>query len=415
MNKIALVPILVLLVLFKCYDKRNIAINKSKLNLLIMLWYVIGVSSCFSGIIFCVTNDLFTYNNLLNSQIFYILQCIFIYIPLFILIQSYNYRFDFYTITKTALVHIARINVVYQYMQIVCWYMLNFDLNHWLFNIVLNADRLWTSYAGKYIGSEYFVVLRPTAFNLDAAYLGLLMILGFCIDRNKIWKILYPLSCMLALSRSSVLVIGIISILQMYGALGNFSNLFKSKKGINHLIVSMALLVIIINNSYVEMQMAHIYDRFLYVLSGADGTNRHIGYLFDSISIALYELPVMQTFLGIGLNCAGVILSHHNQLLSYELNEFMLSNAWVIECDLANVLLGTGVVGLTVYIGLFSVIFLHSENDTRSIIISLLLLSFMYNFSNSTIFQLLLLLVFSCKVKNTQREISDERYCISRW
>ena len=143
----------------------------------------------------------------------------------------------------------------------------------------------------------------------------------------------------------------------------------------------------------IQEQIRRLIERFEFIgnnnTSIDRGTMRHILYIPYSI-ITLTKNGIISFFIGVGPRIGGVGFATAGDIASIVgLNRFMLTNAWSVECDFADILLGMGILGcISYYIFLFTN--MRSKNITvRHFVCLYFIIGFMYNFCWLTFSQLL--------------------------
>ena len=377
LNKIALLPLIGYLLL----TGSRISINKSQKILL--LFYFASIFSVFSGLL--VQQK---YQGLESRILLYFFQVCLIYIPLLLMANRLHNPIP---VVKRTLILIARINTIWAVIQFIYWYGMHQDINDLLFSGllkgILGIDRsVWNFEAGT-------LALRVSGFQSDAAFFAIILILGFCLDESKVWKIFYISVCALSMSRTGILVIATIFLNNL------IQNARMRKVKIKSLFVGIAVIIGTIGFSMwaynyipsVKYQMDYLLLRIQNINSGADsGTIRHLQYIPVSIKVWLFDFDLFRKLVGIGPRCGGIALSMTDSI------SVSKNIAWAIECDLAEFLMAQGIVGLSIYYVIYGVYKRFSEDyEIRDCLIAISLAGIMYNVLETTLLQVLLIILAS--------------------
>lgn len=387
LNKVALLPLEVY-ILFLLINRRQVIFSKERR--LLLLWYI-AVS--FSSIV-----------GLLNSKqlegyekrlIFNILQFVFIYIPIALGVDCLK---DGWNIFRGSILFVAKLNCLWGILQFIFWYMMKIDLNSLFFMDILHGvlGTEWTDWSYE-TGN---LAIRVTGFNLDPAFFAVLMVLGFVFSEKWYWKVVYFGAVVLAMSRVGIMTLILLIIYMEINRFKKRRSKIKLRSVFKGTIIGLflVLLCIVAYNSitFVKYQFDYVISRMMALkISMSDtGTLRHIMYFPVALLVWLFDFPIIYKLFGIGPRVAGtafVYSSNANKLL--HLNTSMLSSAWAIECDLAEILLGTGICGFVLYYSLLIRINKIHKNTNISLkfmMFALMVFGIMYDVSMLTIINLLL-------------------------
>ena len=388
LNKIALIP-LELYLFIKMSEKGIPQINSTQ-KTFFCFFYVLILSSClnFSRVSVDGMNEKLALN---------IVQYILIYIPILLLIGNLNNASN---LLKRCVVVVAKINCIWAAVQFICWYSIKFDFNSFIFENLLHGllGTDWTCWNYETLT----LAIRVTGLNCDPAYFALLMVLGFFFTDSRLWKSLFFFSCILAMSR--VGMVSICGALFLRKIVLNYRDLAQHPKRICQLLIYLGLAILVmifLYNSYemVEFQVDYFISRCLTVFDGtSSGTQRHILY----IPLALYvwlDSTIVSMLFGIGPRMGGVALSMSD--FAMERISIISNSVWTIECDFAELLLGTGISGFCLYY-LFVWQLIRKERNIEANqlpIYSLFIFGFMYDIAFSTLINLLFI---SYSTKNSR-------------
>lgn len=154
------------------------------------------------------------------------------------------------------------------------------------------------------------ILLRITGLNSDAAFLALMLTVGFVLEKNNIWRAIFFVTNLLAFSRAGIIaMLAIVVYWIISGRVRSFSpsRLAKTVAGIAAVII--VLLIIYFNVDLVRDLVARFFERMATISTGADGTSRHMGYLLAALEVCLFSVPIPAKLFGVGLGCAGCMLA----------------------------------------------------------------------------------------------------------
>ena len=383
--KIALIPLeIYLLVLLK---NSSIVMNKEKWMLL--GWFTLIVTSSYLN--YCVTDSpLKGYKEVLLLNI---IQTLIFQIPLLFLFSGVS---DAFEKMKKYILVAAKISCIWCFVQFVAWYVFFFDFNHFFFIDLLRGvlgDREWTAlYYDGQISS-----IRPTGFTHDPAFLSLLLVLGFVLTNSKYWKYLFFAGTLVAISRVGIISIVAIFFYQKYKAASLNLKIGNLVSGLCvSLVFIFATILLYNNNSFVENQIDKVVFRTVNMTNGKarDGSERHLYYVPAAVFTCI-EMPAYNQILGTGSRTGGnalIITGAYKRF--FEIIGNSQWNSWAIECDPAELLLGMGVSGLSLYyIIIFSFIRKYSKGNLQDKMLFLVIPFFgiMYNVSMHPLITLLLI------------------------
>lgn len=93
------------------------------------------------------------------------------------------------------MIKICRFHAIYVLIQFVLWNTISINITDILINQMFS--HIFGSYGVAYGNTGTQIFLRITGLNSDAAFLSILMLIGYCFDKNKVYKILYFASTIL--------------------------------------------------------------------------------------------------------------------------------------------------------------------------------------------------------------------------
>ncbi len=377
LNKIALLPLEIYL--FTQFTKGKYHTYTSKNQRNIILWYIVIVLSSIIGL--TRTEQLNGYE---EKLFFNIVQYIAIYLPILLMIGVLKNPFEQF---KKAIIIIAKINSLWAITQFIAWYVFHFDFNNFFFSNCLKGllGTNWTAWnfeAGT-------LAMRATGLNNDPAFLAVLMVLGFTFSKSYFWKTIFVFTCICAMSRVGLVTIMLVIITTYFKPQKKHFSL-PSKKILIRILAVLTIVVLTFLYLYnfvefVQYQTDYMLTRFSVLNTNTDtgdisGTKRHIMYIPLSI-LTLCELPGIEQIFGVGPRIGGTALVFSDYTKNMiELNSSMRMNAWAIECDFAENLLGTGILGFSLYYFiLFSLIKANKRDKSKkNSLIGIFFFGFMY-------------------------------------
>lgn len=389
-NKIALLPLEVYLI---CKSTRKGKLNNTQKSLLV--WYIFSVLSALIGMLY-----ISALKGKSEKLILFIIQVVAIYIPLIFL--SGFLKSPAETVKKT-LILIAKINAIWGFVQFLSWYRLRIDINDLLFNKVFdgvfgNWNTPWNFEAGS-------LALRVSGFNSDSAFFASILIMGFCLSNSKIWKCIFFGMCVLSMSRTGIVVIGVI-------ILGDCLKIRK-KVSPNAMLVGLLTILIVIVTCIVaytkvpsiKYQVDYAIFRLGSIVADTDiGTSRHMLYPITSLRVWLEEFSLLHKIFGVGPRVGGIAFSE--SVIANTLMVMGAKTAWAIECDVAEILMGHGLFGIIIYYAIFRLF--KYKPEFRKCLFAILLIGIMYNILEITLFQIFIILISASFESEKKRCILSE-------
>lgn len=336
--KISLIPFELMLL-----SRFSLKIRISKVQRMMIGWYVITIFSCMLSFLYSVNLDGFT-SKIMNL----IIQIVIMYIPITLLIgktENIGKKFiDCIVIT-------AKINTAWALVQFICWYGMRIDINDLIFNGVLKGvlGTRWTCWMYE-TGS---LAIRVSGFNYDTAYLSVLLIFGVIFEKKWLWKTTFLAVSFLTMSRSGIITVSLFYLFLLVKVVCrkkiNYRKLLYSILG-GGIIVGLSV-YLISSNTYVQYQINLVFQRMINITSGGTvGTTRHILYPIAALKVWFNDYNIIQKIFGIGPRVGGAGFAISTSLNNFiGLTDYMNSSAWAVECDIAEILLGNGVLGMMIY------------------------------------------------------------------
>ncbi|MBR6450645.1 MAG: hypothetical protein IKS96_12015 [Fibrobacter sp.] len=407
LNKIALLPLEIYLFVRITSTHYKLHLTKLKRNLI--LWYITLMLS--SALALTRQEQLYGYE---EKLIFNLIQYIAIYFPILLMIDVIKNPFNQF---KKAIIIVSQINSIWAIVQFILWYIFQIDFNEFFFSTCLKGllGTEWTAWnfeAGA-------LAMRATGLNRDPAFLAILMVLGFTFTKSNLWKSIFVFSCICAMSRVGMVSIAASLLFSLFRREGSNIALFKTKSLIKILaIISLVIIVFLYLYNTIEIvqfQTDYTLTRFSILKMDSNtgdvsGTTRHIMYLPLSI-LTFCDFPWLEKLFGVGPRIGGTALAFNDSVKSViELSAGMQKNAWAIECDFAEILLGSGLFGFILYYINLYILFKKNKADKgkQTSIVGLFAFGFMYCVGFNTLMNLYLIFMVSDNILKDKPNINDE-------
>ena len=398
LNKLSMLPLLLYLLL----SSRNISLRKSLFPL--AGFYIVGAIAAIFSLVAPYVSNIEGY---VSNSVFYAIQMMLLFIPMLFLLSGSNTKDDLLKYTIDAIVLTSRINIVVVCLELISFFVVDVSLTNKILGLIYGLDNAAALIYLPGLG----VFLRPTGLNMDPAYLGIIVVFGFLFEKNSVWKIMGFVAVVCAMSRSSIIIMLAVAI---YAYAKN--NGFRKIKprylimAIGCMAVVVALLTIPSFNSQINGMLSrlHLGNE---MKSEDVGTMRHMLYIPKSIEVFLFHYNPIQQLIGFGPRLSGTIISQANVMNSY-LNPEMFRTAWTIECDIAELLLGYGLIGFVLY---YCCIFKLRRIKVygKMLFLVFFLYSVMYDISASTYAQFVLMIFLNCALSTACRDRKGDSYAES--
>lgn len=394
LNKIVLLPLLTLLLLEYSYNNGcRVKVNKFQWKLIAL--YLLSLCSCLYGLI----TNFVTYEEYTSRLVSYAIQSLIMYVPIFILLCNNSKNKLYYNYFTTSLIWTCRVQGIWGFVQFFLYYGFSINLNvvvfeQWLKGILdFEGGVLRYSYENGTLG------IRLAGLNSDPAYLCILLILGIIFERNKIFKYLYGVVMLLTLSRVGVVVLFCLFLRSFIFSLRNKTFHVKISAVIKIIIYVVAAIVILLLLYYRVPYFRSQIDYFVYRITNlftVQGKNqssvRHSLYIPYSIMAYITELDPIQKLIGVGLRVTTVVFASNRNMASVLQfnNTGLASRAAAIECDIAEILLGTGIVGFYLYYSFLYQVYRSGDERITSTAFAFVIYGVMYDISSTTLIQIVL-------------------------
>lgn len=382
LNKVCMIP----LILYLFIHSKKYSLRKSLFPL--AGFYLIGAVAAIVSLIAPYADDIEGY---ISRSVFYAIQMVILFIPMLFLLSGSNRKEDILVFTVDSIVLTSRINIIIVFLEFASFFIVDVSFTNSLLRFIYGIDNASALINLPGIG----IFLRPTGLNMDPAYLGIILVLGFLFEKNIIWKMLGFAAAACAMSRSSILIIVAIAIFS-YVKKNGIRKIKPKYIAITVLCVAVlayAILTIPSINSQIKGMLSrlHLGNE---MKSEDVGTMRHLLYIPKSIEVFLFQYNPIQQLIGFGPRLSGTIIAHANVMNSY-LNPEMFYTAWSIECDIAELLLGYGLIGFVLYY--YCIFRLRKiKGYGPYLFLVFFLYSIMYDISASTYAQFVLMVFMSC-------------------
>lgn len=399
LNKISMLPLLLYLLL----SSRNISLRKSLFPL--AGFYIVGAVAAIISLVAPYVSNIEGY---VSNSVFYAIQMMLLFIPMLFLLSGSNTKDDLLKYSIDAIVLTSRINIVVVFLELISFFVVDVSLTNKILGFIYGLDNAAALIYLPGLG----VFLRPTGLNMDPAYLGIIVVFGFLFEKNNVWKIMGFVAVVCAMSRSSIIIMLAVAI---YAYAKN--NGFRKIKP-RYLIMAVGCMVAVVvamqSIPSINSQITGMLSRLHLgneMKSEDVGTMRHMLYIPKSIEVFLFHYNPIQQLIGFGPRLSGTIIAQANVMNNY-LNSEMFRTAWSTECDIADLLLGHGLIGLVLYY--FCVFRLRRiKGYGKMLFLVFFLYSIMYDISASTYAQFVLMVFLSCALPITWRNRKGDSYAES--
>ena len=326
----------------------------------------------------------------------------------FVFFIYYSILFAFYFLGKSEKADIVSpficglkvcvlIQVAYGYLQFLLYTVFSVDINNFLFNQTFHIVKEASHYN--------YGVLVPTGFSWHPGTLAPLLVIGYCLYKDKFY--IKALIVGLAfLTQSSTCVIGVIAVVGLelvFRIIDRRKDNKKSQKrtiiGIGIAIVALVVALTATNIwELISFEISRLWFRFQnrYIASGSDlSTFYHMRY-YTGLGEIASRSSFLQILFGVGGGCSGYpFVKVFSQYVSYM--------PWDVEAQIVADLIDYGIVGFSIlYIWIFRLIKRGYKLDRRYAIclIAILAESVTYNvrFMWVLIFMMIMNISISAKI-----------------
>lgn len=400
LNKLALIPLELYLII---QNGSTLTFKVSSRQKTLLKWYIVASMGSLSGIIFSLFYNSQVTDVLISRAILQVFSYLCMFTPIALLVWNSNEKEKYCFCLKKAVIWTTRIQAIWGIAQFVLMQTMGFDLNSVVLGSLFGGD--WTSYS-NFANSSVGVVMRVTGINHDPAFLGLILVIGFILEKNLIFKSLYVVCALLALSRVALASLGFIILYTI------FTNVCKSriisykklrrfaKYGVGVVVLLIVFVRLYQQSPGLQDQIMRVFERFSTLSTGADGTSRHMAYPLAMLQMELFDIPILQKLVGVGNQCGGILMTYYSDSISWVgLASSMkdLGYVWTVESDIASVFLETGIIGGFLYYRFFYLTYRASKNDEkkRTLVLTLTVFGIMYNIAGGAFIQLVYIALYA--------------------
>lgn len=396
--KVSLIPLELYLILKHCRKSKSTSLKLVGTRKYVFLWFLAILLSSISGLV-RDTNIKGYYQTLT----FNIIQILFIYLPIFILIINEPNKKNVF---EKAAITAATVNAIWAVVQYSFWIIARFDFNNFVFNDLLHgflgqSVTLYNFETGK-------LTLRATGLTFDAALMSISLLFGFCFTSKLRWKALFVIAALFSQARSGIICMFFITLLSIVKRIKTGRISKKTMRRILGGVLCICVIILLIpsmgnvknvlNDSF-KMMIYRLGTVFDSENAAKSGTNRHILYLYVPLLVFVFDQPVVWKIFGCGMRTSGVALvnsPNFSHLIPF--NSIMTNESWAIECDYAEVILGTGIIGILSLSCMYVSCFWYcNDRKIKNTIICLMLFGFFYGYSCLTIVSMFFIFVLDYK------------------
>lgn len=398
LNKVCMIP----LILYLIIHSKSFSLRKSLFPL--AGFYLVAALAAIISLIAPYADNIEGY---ISRSVFYAIQMVILFIPMLFLLSGSKRKEEILVYTIDSVILTSRINIIIVFWELASFFIVNTSFTDSLLGFLYSIDNASALIYLPGLG----VFLRPTGLNIDPAYLGIILVFGFLFEKNIVWKIMSFAAAACSMSRSTILIMATIAILD-----------YIKKNGIrkiNPKYIAISFLCVTVF-AYAILKIPSLSSQITGILSRLHlgnemksedvGTMRHLLYIPKSIEVFLFQYNPIQQLIGFGPRLSGTIIAHAKVMNEY-LNPDMFNTAWSIECDIAELLLGYGIVGFLLYY--FCIFRLRKiKGYGTHLFLVFFLYSIMYDISASTYAQFILMIFMTCALfisSRTRRDINDVR------
>lgn len=367
--------IVLIIILFKRIRKKSVRMNKAKTTLL-LFFLCMFISLIVAS--YTVPREWFLSSLRGTMKLAVLLMGLLIFLD-----DTYTLRYRSFFFNGVIVA--AYVDFVWIVAQSLLWNIARVSLNERIFGISMLVQ------------NKGDLVL--TGLSWERANAAILFSMAYVLCKKPIFRVMCVISVLMTSSRTGLLLL-------MIAFLSDFSGKLSKKKMqviLKRVIVVILLiaLILIIGRTARIGVVVKLFERLDYLITriqyiylktndwGANELDFHIQYILW-IPKALSSIPFLQTLFGCGTRISGWVYTT-------VFGRFALGGPWNIECDLAAILFGNGIVGLLLYyLSLFKAIKLNKRNELHTILYLFLIGGIVYVFYTST---LSLIVITLCLVR----------------
>lgn len=293
---------------------------------------------------------------------------------------------------RSSLIVACRFECIWGIAQMLAYTFLSININEIILGNIfhLTSSNGWLLQYNAGTATAVRTELRMAGTTSDGAFFGLFLIIGLVIDKRNLMRAIYILAAAISVQRATVVCM--VVVLGIYFVQRLFLLVKQKRDKTSPRVRTVALVIMALTLGYllwthygdfictrIELMVARFAD------GGGHGTNRHLSYIPWSIE-ALLSSDLFTVLFGTGLRTSGVLLSDPNGAFYPFLDSYMRSGvAWAIECDIATVVAGTGLIGFILYASVFYSLFTRCSKEMKTLTLTILLFGVMYDFCSLAI------------------------------
>ena len=245
-----------------------------------------------------------------------------------------------------------------------------------------------------------------TGLSWERANAAILFSMAYVLREKTYFRLMCVISVLMTSSRTGLLLLLIAFVSDFSGKLSKKKIKDVLKKAVVALLAIALFLVVgrmagmgIVVKLFERISYLITRIQYIYLRTNDWGVNEldyHIQYILW-IPEALSSIPVLQAMFGCGTRISGWVYTT-------VFGRFASGGPWNIECDLAAILFGNGIIGLILYyLSLFKALKFNKRNKLHTILELFLIGGIVYVFYTST---LSLVVITLCLVRNKTEEMT---------
>lgn len=224
------------------------------------------------------------------------------------------------------------------------------------------------------------------------------LLFGGIYTDKTFFKLLFIIGIFMTSSRTGIIMLSVVIIYNTIAYLSKKKyhiNLKISFPALVIMIVTIALLIVILQNDAIQKNLDYTIVRFERIFTGGDdytstAVDGHILY-YQWLLPALKMIPTRELLFGCGTNISGWVYATY-------FGRFPGLAPWSIETDFLAIIFGNGIVGTIAYYYNFIKLFIKQRNTKlKKIILSIFVGTFFYGFLASSLSLIIMVLCISFK------------------
>lgn len=393
-NKIVLIPFLLVLIFDFLFQNRDFKIKIKGTEKKILGIYILAILTCIYGI-FSSYVGYFEYTSKIMA---YAVQSVVFYIPIVLLLCSDKKKDKYYEYFIEALIWVCRIQGALALIQFIFFHLWSLDFNKILIEDILHGLINFEGGATRYSFEYGSLAIRITGLNNDPAYLCILLVMGYVFEKNKILRYVYVGIMILTLSRTGIITIAVLILWKMI-KMAKYKKIHVKLKKIIMFMVSIVCVCIVFvylykTVPYITQQVDYFTFRLTNTFESTSvktqSSIRHSLYIPYAIKAYFTELNIVQKFIGVGTRVTTIVFAGNYEMAEkLQFTGGLLNTAEATECDIAEMLLGTGIIGFWLYYSFLYKVFRNSDETVSLGALAIVIYGFMYDVSTITFVQIL--------------------------